>query len=102
MEKEVHIAGILVQVLPEQRRRAAKELARLPRTEVHGDGAAKAGSKLVVVCECDSGDQLLALAGRIREIPGVLNVALVYQHVENAKAMEEEVDLDEVDTPGVH
>ena len=96
MELEVHIAGLLVQAQPEQRRRVVKELSDLPGTEVHASG--KAG-KLVVVCECDSDDELVALIGRIRDLPGVLNVALVYQHVESAEAMKEEVVIDEADTP---
>lgn len=99
MEPEVHIAGLLVQTLPEQRRKVAKAIAGLPGAEVRAAG--KAG-KLVVVCESDGGDEIMALIGRIRGVPGVLNVALVYQHVESAEAMEEEVIIDEADTPRIY
>jgi nitrate reductase NapD len=99
MEPEVHIAGLLVQIQPEHRRRVAKAVGELPGAEVRNVG--KPG-RLVVVCECAGGDELMALVGRIRDLPGVLNVALVYQHVESAAAMEEEVSIDEADTPGIH
>lgn len=95
---EVHIAGLLVQVRPGDTPRAARAIARLPGTEVH---AVAAAGKLVVVCECGSADQTLALIERIRDLPGVLNVALVYQHAEGAAAMDEEIS-DETDPPRIH
>jgi len=98
MKPEVHIAGLLVQALPEQRRKVAKAVSGLPKAEVRAAGSA---GKLVVVCEGDSDDQIMALIGRIRELPGVLNVALVYQHAESAEAMEEVV-TDEADTSRIH
>ncbi|MBS1189760.1 MAG: putative NapD protein [Rhodocyclaceae bacterium] len=84
MEPEVHIAGLLVQTLPEQRPKVAKALSDWPRTEVR---AGSPTGKLVVLWEGGSGDELTASIARIRQLPGVLNVALVYQHVENARAM---------------
>lgn len=87
-EQEVHIAGLLVQTGPRLGRQVAAALADLAGVEVH---AVDDEGKLVVVCECASSDDVLALIGRIRELPGVLNVALVYQHAESALAMEEEI-----------
>ena len=88
MKPEVHIAGLLVQTLPENRRKVVKGISGLRRAEVRAAG--KTG-KLAVVCEGDSDGELMSLIGRIRELPGVLNVALVYQHVEGAAAMDEEI-----------
>jgi periplasmic nitrate reductase NapD len=98
MKPEVHIAGLLVQTQPEHSKRAAKAIAGLRQAEVRAVGR---NGKLVVVCECDSDDRLMALIGRLRELPGVLNVALVYQHVESAEAMEE-VIAHEADTSRVY
>lgn len=98
MKPEVHIAGLLVQTQPEQRKKVAKAIGGLRQAEVPAIGR---NGKLVVVCECDSDDRLMALIGRVRELPGVLNVALVYQHVESAEAMEEVIGH-EADTPRVH
>lgn len=93
--EDVHIAGLLVQARPERVRAVAADLAALPGVEVH---AAAAAGKLVVVSECESGGAVVALIDRIRELPGVLNVALVYQHTESARAMQEEMGH-EADSP---
>ncbi|MGE5489710.1 MAG: chaperone NapD [Actinomycetota bacterium] len=98
MKPEVHIAGLLVQTLPESRSKVKRALASLSQVEVHADHR---NGKLVVVCECDSEDKLMTLIGRIRDLSGVLNVALVYQHMESAEAMDE-VITNEADTPRVH
>ncbi|HJW27245.1 MAG TPA: chaperone NapD [Rhodocyclaceae bacterium] len=98
MKPEVHIAGLLVHTLPENRRKVVKGISGLHRAEVRAGG--KAG-KLVVVCECDSDDELMSLIGRVRDLPGVLNVALVYQHVESAEAMDE-VIADAAEPPRIH
>lgn len=93
-EPEVHIAGLLVQCAPARGAAVAAAVAALPGAEV----CAGAAGKLVVVCECGSCDEIMALVGRIRDLPGVLNVALVYQHAESAQAMEEEISH-ETDSP---
>lgn len=98
MKPEVHIAGLLVQTVPEECRKVAKTVSSLPQAEVRASGAA---GKLVVVCECGSEDEVMVLVGRIRELPGVLSVALVYQHAESAAAVDEVVS-DEADTSRVH
>lgn len=95
---EIHIAGLLVQSWPERVVPVAAALAALPGTEVR---TATADGRCVVVCEGDSGGAVLALIERIRDLPGVLNVALVYQHAESAAAMEEEIGHED-DPPGIH
>lgn len=84
-DREVHIAGVVVQARPGDEDRVGDALSRLPGTELR---AADAG-RLVVVCEGASGDEILDLMARMRDLPGVLNVALAYQHAESAAAMEE-------------
>lgn len=93
-EAETHIAGLLVQVRPGSEPAVAACLAALPRTEV----SAAAGGKLVAVCEGDNSGEILDLIAQVRDLPGVLNVTLVYQHAENATAMDEEIGH-EIDPP---
>lgn len=88
MAAEIHIAGLLVQCRPEREKTVAAALAAFPGVEVPlADGA----GRLVAVSECVGGEATLALIERMRALPGVLNVALVYQHAESARAMEEEL-----------
>ena len=94
---EVHIAGILVQARPECAASVTAAVGAMPGLDVR----AAAAGRVVVVSECPSAAATLALIDHIRALPGVLNVALVYQHAESAAAMEEELS-DETDPPGVH
>jgi len=98
MTPEVHISGLLVRVLPERGEAVAAAVSALPNAEVRA--IAQAG-KLVMVCECASGAETLDLITRVRELAGVVDVALVYQHVECVAALEEEIS-DEDDAPRVH
>lgn len=98
LEPEVHVAGVYVQARPGREPVVAAALAALPNTEVHAVGAA---GRMVAVCECASADETLELIARMRDLPGVLNVALVYQHAESAAAMEEEIGH-ENDSPRLH
>lgn len=97
-DPEVHVVGILVQTRPERVREVAAALSVLPNTEVQ---TAAPNGRIVVVCVCAGADEALELIARIRELPGVLNVALVYQHAESAAAMEEEIDRED-DPPRLH
>ena len=92
-DREVHIAGVVVHARPGWADAVAAGLARLPGTEIRASDA----GRLVVVCEGGSGDEILDLVARMRDLPGVINVALAYQHAESAVAMEEIVH--EPDTP---
>lgn len=97
-DKEIFIVGLLVQFVPAHSMQVSRALSLLPGVEIRV--AAPVG-KLVLVCECESDDETLNLIGRVGEVPGVLNVALVYQHTESAQAMDEEIS-DESDSPRIH
>lgn len=95
---EVHVAGVLVHARPERALDVGRALAGLEGVEVHD---VTPEGRLIVVCECATDRAVFTLIERIREIPGVVDTALVYQHAESAAAMEEEI-ADETDPPRVH
>lgn len=95
---EIHIAGLLIQVREPHSATVFRALAAWPALEVV---AQDGGGRLVAVCECDSGEAILQIMASIRDLSGVLNVALVYQHAERAEAMDEEFGH-ENDAAGVH
>lgn len=88
MAAEAHIAGIIVHTSPARTAEVRAQLAILPRTIVH---AAESDGRMVVTLEAESAPRTLDAMDAIRALPGVLNVALVYQHAEPATAMDEEL-----------
>lgn len=85
MPDEVHIVGLLVQTFPAHQVAVADAIVAIPEAEVC---ARAANGKLVVIGECAGGQPALDLIGRLRGLPGVLDVALVYQHAERAAALD--------------
>lgn len=88
MEPEVHIAGIVVLTRPDASDHIKSRIAGLRAAEVH---AASADGKLIITLETDSARRTVACMDAIRALPGVLEVALVYQHAEPLAAVEQEV-----------
>lgn len=86
MLDEIHIAGLIVAVSRPYADQVRGNLAHLPRTIVH---ATATDGRMVVTLETDSTQATLDCMDAIRALPGVLDVALVYQHSEPAAAMEE-------------
>lgn len=87
---EVHIAGVLLHVLPTLRSQVASSVKAIPSAEIRGMDA----THLVLVLEARNAGEVMDLIDSLRNMPGVLNVSLVYQHVESAAAMEETLDVD--------
>lgn len=90
MADEIHVAGLLAHVAPTHLAAVTDWLASEPEVELHGEH----GSKLVIVIERTSAQAVMSFVDTLRERPGVYNVALVYQHTENAEDMEEMIDVD--------
>lgn len=88
MEPEVHIAGVVVFTLPDASDHIKSRISSIPAAEVH---AASADGKLIVTLETDNARRTVAYMDAIRALPGVLEVALVYQHAEPLEAVEQEV-----------
>ena len=86
MSEEIHIAGIIVAATRVHAPKVRANLALLPKTIIH---AAAEDGRMVVTLETTSTQATLDCMDAIRALPGVLNVALVYQHAEPAAAMEE-------------
>lgn len=83
---EIHIAGIIVAVARAQVASVHAQLQALPKTIVH---ATAEDGRMVVTLETGSTQATLDYMDAIRALPGVFNVALVYQHAEDAHAMDE-------------
>ena len=88
MEKEVHIAGIVVHAQPEHLDSVRSCIADVPGAEIHGGDAE---GRLIVTLEADSAKRTVGIMDAIRALPGVLNVSLVYQHAEPLAAIDQEV-----------
>lgn len=85
-ERELHIASVLVQARPEAVARLCQDIPALPGTTLAQwaeDG------RLVAVLEHEGADGVLQSLSALRDLPGVLNVALVYQHAEPWAAMQQ-------------
>lgn len=88
MEQEVHIAGIVIFALPEHITATKVNITSLPAAEIH---AISTDGKLIVTLEAESTRHILDLMDTIRALPGVVDVALVYQHAEPSADLEQEI-----------
>lgn len=89
MSEEVHIAGVIIHAAPGELDAVRMQVTRLPGARVHG---AAPDGRMVATLETDSTKRTLDYMDALRILPGVINVALVYQHNEDAAAMQEEVE----------
>ncbi|GIZ51569.1 chaperone NapD [Noviherbaspirillum aridicola] len=87
MEAEIHIASVVVYVLPAERLSVRSCIEAVPGADIHGE----ADGKLIVTLETESTKKTLDIMDAIRALPGVADVVLVYQHAELASALEQEV-----------
>ena len=88
MPEEIHIAGVIVHAVPDQIAAIGSQIGLVPGARVH----AASDGRLIVTLETESTKHTLDYMDALRALPGVLNVALVYQHVEPAAAMDEEME----------
>ncbi|HJV76542.1 MAG TPA: chaperone NapD [Noviherbaspirillum sp.] len=88
MEQEAHIAGIVVFALPAHFAATKTSIASIPAAEIH---AVSTDGKLIVTLEAESTRHILDLMDAIRALPGVVDVALVYQHAEPSADLEQEI-----------
>lgn len=89
IQTETHIGGVIVHCRPSHAVALKSRLARFPGTQVH---AATPEGKLVATVEAGSAERILDVMDAMRRLPGVLNVALVYQHAEPTADLEQEIE----------
>lgn len=77
--KNHHIASVLVQGWPEKISVIEAGLTRLAGVESHGSSEA---GKLILTLEAESDAGLVEIMDRIQVAEGVVNVSLVYHHME--------------------
>ena len=83
---ELHIASCVARVRPEAMVSAIERIEAVIGCAV---SARDAIGKVVIVIEGASTGNLLDQMDHIRQIPGVLNVEMVYQHAEEESVMKE-------------
>lgn len=89
--EEMHIASLVVHVMPDALCSIERALTLYDDMLVHGthpDG------KLVVTLEGATAGDIMDQVSQIRQIEGVLNVSLVYQHTEPRQLLKEGVPHD--------
>ena len=84
---EVHIAGVLVQAHPRHADDIALALALLPGAEVTHRAP---DGRIVAVLEAPTSRAVMQQIEAARELKGVLNISLVYQHAESLEDMSKE------------
>ena len=89
MDHDIHIAGIVVLVFPERLDTVIAAIRLIPCATVH---ASSPDGKVVITLETDSARRIVDYMDAIRALPGVANVALVYQHAESRDAFEQEIE----------
>jgi nitrate reductase NapD len=88
MSEELHIISLIVQSMPQQAAGVSAAINALPEARIHG---ADANGKLVVTLEAMSHGEILDQVAVIQQTDGVINVAMVSQHVESLESLNAEM-----------
>jgi periplasmic nitrate reductase NapD len=83
MTAEMHISSLVVQCRPEHLEAVSDRLRSLPGTELHG---ASPQGRLVVVLETAGQAEISSWLAAVRDLPDILNAALVYHAVDGEDA----------------
>jgi nitrate reductase NapD len=89
---ELHIASLVLHVLPQRVSSVRARVARVEGAEVHGVGPT---GKMVVTLEALGAARIAARVAELQAIDGVLSAALVYQHAEPIEEMDAPLAGDE-------
>ena len=88
MSDELHIASLVVHVVPASLTRVAQAVTGVEGLVLHGTHPS---GKLVVTLEGPSAASILDSVAHIEHLEGVINVSLVYQHAEAWHSLHQEV-----------
>ena len=87
---EIHIAGVLIHARPQHADDVCTAVSLLPQAEI---SHRMADGRIVAVLEARSARGVVQQLDGIRALPGVLSVALVYQHAEAEDDMNKEMTV---------
>ncbi len=88
MHDELHITSLVVHALPDRGADVTAAIDRLPEARIHGSDAS---GKFVVTLEAPTAGAILDQIGLIQQTPGIIGVAMVYQHVESLDSLNREI-----------
>lgn len=88
MADELHITGVLVHVQPASQAEVCSVITGLAEARIHADDGS---GKLVVTLEAPSAGAIVDQVALIQQTPGVLGVAMVYQHAESLDSLNTEI-----------
>ncbi len=89
MSDELHIISLIVHSMPSSISAVSASITTLPEARIHGSDA---NGKLVVTLEALSSAEILHQVAAIQHTDGVINVAMVYQHVESLDSLNAEIN----------
>lgn len=93
MNEELHITSLVVYVQPARAAETDRLITALPGARIHG---ADDNGKRVVTLEAPSASAILDQFSAIQRASGVINVAMVYQHVESLDTLNTEIEQHDV------
>jgi nitrate reductase NapD len=88
MNDELHIISLIVHALPACKEQVSTVINALPHARIHGSDA---NGKLVITLEAPTSAEIVDQVGTIQRLHGVINVTMVYQHVESLESLNEEI-----------
>jgi nitrate reductase NapD len=89
MSDELHIVSLIVHSMPASVASVSALITTLPEARIHGS---EANGKLVVTLEAMSSAEILDQIAIIQRSDGVINVAMVYQHIESLESLNAEIN----------
>ena len=89
MNDELHIVSLIVHSMPRSIASVSALINTLPEARIHGS---QDNGKLVVTLEAMSSAEILDQIAIIQRSDGVINVAMVYQHIESLESLNAEIN----------
>ncbi|RZJ09657.1 MAG: glutamate synthase [Rubrivivax sp.] len=88
MVDELHITSLIVHALPDRCPDFDQVIKQLPGAQIHGTDA---NGKFVITLEASTAGAILDGVSQLQQTPGVIGVAMVYQHVEPLESLNTEI-----------
>jgi periplasmic nitrate reductase NapD len=91
MNDKIHISSLMVQLRPYRLEAISAWCSALDKAEVH---ATDPRGILILVLEASGQREIMNVIDRLREEAGVIDVSMVYHHVESAQELDREVSYE--------